>query len=212
MTTTNYAIQPLRPLADTHGAAGVYLVELQCDALQEPFTTAAGSTQEVTAAGDIACDVWEHIHAVYANQVCEGAVVTSHGITALIRLFEPSVNQDHEPEDGSFFVAHSAECPCCAAIAAQGFGDGPEALHVFYEFHGSAAEFVMEVRSEIARAVWSSTGQRGTQFWATIHIEPVADISTILDGHRDAMERNGIAFLEDMSIDGDSEGMDFSQN
>lgn len=212
MTHSNYAKQPLRPLADTHCSTGVYLVRLQIDALQEPFTTGAHGTYEITTAGDIAADVWDHIHALYANQFSEAAVVTADGISALIRLYEPSSNQDQDQLDESFFVAHSAECPCCAAIAAGEFADGTSESRVWYEFYGSAAEFVMEARTEIARAVWSRTGQRGTQFWSKIHIEPVADLPAIISAHTDAIARSGIAIHDALDGDQDDGGTDFSQN
>jgi hypothetical protein len=212
MTHSNYAQQPLRPLADTHGSTGVYLVRLQIDALQEPFTTGTHATYEITTAGAIAADVWDHLHALYANQFSEAAVVTADGISALIRLYEPSSNQDQDQLDESFFVEHSAECPCCAAIAAGEFADGTSESRVWYEFYGSAAEFVMEARTEIARAVWSRTGQRGTQFWSTIHIEPVADLPAVIAAHTDAFARSGIAIHDALDGDQDDGGTDFSQN
>jgi hypothetical protein len=212
MTHSNYAQQPLRPLAETHASTGVYLVRLQIDALQEPFTTGTHGTYEITTAGDIAADVWDHIHALYANQFSEAAVVTADGISALIRLYEPSSNQDQDQLDESFFVEHSAECPCCAAIAAGEFADGTSESRVWYEFYGSAAEFVMEARTEIARAVWSRTGQRGTQFWSTIHIEPVADLPAVSAAHTDAFARSGIAIHDALDGDQDDGGTDFSQN
>jgi hypothetical protein len=212
MTHSNYAQQPLRPLADTHGSTGVYLVRLQIDALQEPFTTGTHATYEITTAGAIAADVWDHLHALYANQFSEAAVVTADGISALIRLYEPSSNQDQDQLDESFFVEHSAECPCCAAIAAGEFADGTSESRVWYEFYGSAAEFVMEARTEIARAVWSRTGQRGTQFWSTIHIEPVADLPAVIAAHIDAFARSGIAIHDALDGDQDDGGTDFSQN
>lgn len=212
MTHSNYAQQPLRPLADTHGSTGVYLVRLQIDALQEPFTTGTHGTYEITTAGDIAADVWDHLHALYANQFSEAAVVTTDGISALIRLYEPSTNQDHEPLDDAFFVEHSTECPCCAAIAAGEFADGTSESRAWYEFYGSAAEFVMEARTEIARAVWSRTGQRGTQFWSTIHIEPVADLPAIIAAHTNAIARSGIAIHDALDGHQDDGGTDFSQN
>ena len=212
MTHSNYAQQPLRPLADTHGSTGVYLVRLQIDALQEPFTTGTHATYEITTAGAIAADVWDHLHALYANQFSEAAVVTADGISALIRLYEPSSNQDQDQLDESFFVEHSAECPCCAAIAAGEFADGTSESRVWYEFYGSAAEFVMEARTEIARAVWSRTGQRGTQFWSTIHIEPVADLPAVIAAHTDAFARSGIAIHDALDGDQDDGGPDFSQN
>ncbi len=212
MTHSNYAQQPLRPLADTHGSTGVYLVRLQIDALQEPFTTGTHATYEITTAGDIAADVWDHLHALYANQFSEAAVVTADGISALIRLYEPSSNQDQDHLDESFFVEHSAECPCCAAIAAGEFADGTSESRAWYEFYGSAAEFVMEARTEIARAVWSRTGQRGTQFWSTIHIEPVADLPAVIAAHVDAIARSGIAIHDALDGDQDDGGTDFSQN
>ena len=212
MTHSNYAQQPLRPLADTHGSTGVYLVRLQIDALQEPFTTGTHATYEITTAGAIAADVWDHLHALYANQFSEAAVVTADGISALIRLYEPSSNQDQDQLDESFFVEHSAECPCCAAIAAGEFADGTSESRVWYEFYGSAAEFVMEARTEIARAVWSRTGQRGTQFWSTIHIEPVADLPTVIAAHTDAIALSGIAIHDALDGDQDDGGTDFSQN
>jgi hypothetical protein len=212
MTHSNYAHQPLRPLADTHGSPGVYLVTLQTDALQEPFTSATQPTLEMTTAGDIAADVWDHIHALYANQFSEAAVVTANGISALIRLYEPSSNQDHEPLDDSFFVEHSTECPCCAAMAAGEFGDDPAENRVWYEFYGSAAEFVMEARTEIARAVWSRTGQRGTQFWSKIEIVPVADLPAVITAHTAAIERMGIAIHDALDGDQDDDGSDVSQN
>jgi len=211
MTHSNYAQQPLRPLADTHGSTGVYLVRLQIDALQEPFTTGTHATYEITTAGAIAADVWDHLHALYANQFSEAAVVTADGISALIRLYEPSSNQDQDQLDESFFVEHSAECPCCAAIAAGEFADGTSESRVWYEFYGSAAEFVMEARTEIARAVWSRTGQRGTQFWSTIHIEPVADLPAVIAAHTDAFARSGIAIHDALDGDQDDGGTDFSQ-
>ena len=211
MTHSNYAQQPLRPLADTHGSTGVYLVRLQIDALQEPFTTGTHATYEITTAGAIAADVWDHLHALYANQFSEAAVVTADGISALIRLYEPSSNQDQDQLDESFFVEHSAECPCCAAIAAGEFADGTSESRVWYEFYGSAAEFVMEARTEIARAVWSRTGQRGTQFWSTIHIEPVADLPAVIAAHTDAFARSGIAIHDALDGDQDDGGNDFSQ-
>jgi hypothetical protein len=212
MTHSNYAQQPLRPLADTHGSTGVYLVRLQIDALQEPFTTGTHGTYEITTAGAIAADVWDHLHALYANQFSEAAVVTADGISALIRLYEPSSNQDQDQLDESFFVEHSDECPCCAAIAAGEFADGTSESRVWYEFYGSAAEFVMEARTEIARAVWSRTGQRGTQFWSTIHIEPVADLPAVIAAHTDAFARSGIAIHDALDGDQDDGGTDFSQN
>jgi hypothetical protein len=212
MTHSNYAQQPLRPLADTHGSTGVYLVRLQIDALQEPFTTGTHATYEITTAGAIAAYVWDHLHALYANQFSEAAVVTADGISALIRLYEPSSNQDQDQLDESFFVEHSAECPCCAAIAAGEFADGTSESRVWYEFYGSAAEFVMEARTEIARAVWSRTGQRGTQFWSTIHIEPVADLPAVIAAHTDAFARSGIAIHDALDGDQDDGGTDFSQN
>jgi hypothetical protein len=212
MTHSNYAQQPLRPLADTHGSTGVYLVRLQIDALQEPFTTGTHATYEITTAGAIAADVWDHLHALYANQFSEAAVVTADGISALIRLYEPSSNQDQDQLDESFFVEHSDECPCCAAIAAGEFADGTSESRVWYEFYGSAAEFVMEARTEIARAVWSRTGQRGTQFWSTIHIEPVADLPAVIAAHTDAFARSGIAIHDALDGDQDDGGTDFSQN
>lgn len=212
MAHSNYAQQPLRPLADTHGSTGVYLVTLQIDALQEPFTTGTHGTYEMTTAGDIAADVWDHLHALYANQFSEAAVVTTDGISALIRLYEPSTNQDHEPLDDSFFVEHSAECPCCAAIAAGEFADGTSQSRAWYEFYGSAAEFVMEARTEIARAVWSRTGQRGTQFWSTIHIEPVADLPAVVAAHTDDIARSGIAIHDALDGNQADGGTDFSQN
>jgi hypothetical protein len=212
MTHSNYAQQPLRPLADTHGSTGVYLVRLQIDALQEPFTTGTHATYEITTAGAIAADVWDHLHALYANQFSEAAVVTADGISALIRLYEPSSNQDQDQLDESFFVEHSAECPCCAAIAAGEFADGTSESRVWYEFYGSAAELVMEARTEIARAVWSRTGQRGTQFWSTIHIEPVADLPAVIAAHTDAFARSGIAIHDALDGDQDDGGTDFSQN
>jgi hypothetical protein len=212
MTHSNYAQQPLRPLADTHGSTGVYLVRLQIDALQEPFTTGTHATYEITTAGAIAADVWDHLHALYANQFSEAAVVTADGISALIRLYEPSSNQDQDQLDESFFVEHSAECPCCAAIAAGEFADGTSESRVWYEFYGSAAEFVMEARTEIARAVWSRTGQRGTQFWSTIHIEPVADLPAVIAAHTDAIALSGIAIHDALDGDQDDGGTDFSQN
>jgi hypothetical protein len=211
MTHSNYAQQPLRPLADTHGSTGVYLVRLQIDALQEPFTTGTHATYEITTAGAIAADVWDHLHALYANQFSEAAVVTADGISALIRLYEPSSNQDQDQLDESFFVEHSAECPCCAAIAAGEFADGTSESRVWYEFYGSAAEFVMEARTEIARAVWSRTGQRGTQFWSTIHIEPVADLPAVIAAHTDAFARSGIAIHDALDGAQDDGGNDFSQ-
>jgi hypothetical protein len=211
MTHSNYAQQPLRPLADTHGSTGVYLVRMQIDALQEPFTTGTHATYEITTAGAIAADVWDHLHALYANQFSEAAVVTADGISALIRLYEPSSNQDQDQLDESFFVEHSAECPCCAAIAAGEFADGTSESRVWYEFYGSAAEFVMEARTEIARAVWSRTGQRGTQFWSTIHIEPVADLPAVIAAHTDAFARSGIAIHDALDGDQDDGGTDFSQ-
>jgi len=211
MTHSNYAQQPLRPLADTHGSTGVYLVRLQIDALQEPFTTGTHATYEITTAGAIAADVWDHLHALYANQFSEAAVVTADGISALIRLYEPSSNHDQDQLDESFFVEHSAECPCCAAIAAGEFADGTSESRVWYEFYGSAAEFVMEARTEIARAVWSRTGQRGTQFWSTIHIEPVADLPAVIAAHTDAFARSGIAIHDALDGDQDDGGTDFSQ-
>lgn len=212
MTHSNYAQQPLRPLADTHGSTGVYLVTLQTDALQEPFTSATQPSLEMTTAGDIAADVWDHIHALYANQFSEAAVITANGISALIRLYEPSTNQDHEPLDESFFVEHSAECPCCAAMAAGEFADGTSESRTWYEFYGSAAEFVMEARTEIARAVWSRTGQRGTQFWSKIEIEPVADLPAVIAAHTDAIARSGIAIHDALDGHQDDDGTDFSQN
>ena len=56
------------------------MVTLQTDALQEPFISATQPTLEMTTAGDIATDVWDHIHALYANQFSEAAVVTTNGI------------------------------------------------------------------------------------------------------------------------------------
>jgi hypothetical protein len=213
MTPENYANHPLRPHVDSHGEAGVYLVQMQTDSLQVPFTSGVGPQQAVTSAGEIASEVWDTIHTLYANQYVEAAVLTTNGITALVRLFDASHNSDDEPEDGTFFADHAADCPCCAAMHAMlQDEDDPHASHVFYEFFGSAVEFVMEARSEIARAVWSHTGQRGTQFWSTIRLEPVADIPTVLAAHRAAMERIGIALPKSFALSEDDAPEDCSQN
>lgn len=212
MSPENYATRPLRPLFDTHGDAGVYLIQMQTDAQQEPFTSAVGPTQAYTGAGDIASDVWDTIQSLYANHIVEAAVLTPTGISALIRLYEPSCNEDSELDD-TFFADHADECPCCAELHALiQEEDDPNAFHYTYEFYGSAAEFVMEVRSEIARAVWSRTGQRGTQFWSTILLEPVADIPDVLHAHRAAMAQIGIELPAPYGLNEDESPTDWSQN
>ena len=213
MTTENYATHPLRPHSDSHGGAGVYLIQMQTDALQEPFTRPNGSTQSATGAGEIVSEVWNSMHGLYANQYVEAAVLTPNGITALVCLVDASTNCDDEPYDESFFADHAAECPCCAELhAMQQAEDDPNAFHVMYELYGSAVEFVMEVRSEIARAVWMRTGQRGTQFWGAIHIEPVADLPSVLATHRDAMAHIGIALPAPFDMHDDHGPEDCSQN
>ena len=213
MSPENYATRPLRPLFDTHGDAGVYLIQMQTDAQQEPFTSAVGPTQACTGAGDIASDVWDTMHGLYANQYVEAAVLTSNGITALVRLLDASTNCDDEQDDGSFFADHADECPCCAELhAMMQEDDDPNAFHYMYDVYGSAVEFVMEARTEIARAVWSRTGQRGTQFWSTIHIEPVADIPDVLHAHRAAMAQIGIELPAPYGLNEDESPTDWSQN